>query len=57
MKWTGAMDVHRSIDADAETGEIRRSNDFFVLDVGISKSFDLSNGLHHPALRHQQSLR
>ena len=45
MKWTGEMDVHRFIDADAEEGEIRTSDDFFVLDIGLSKSFLLKGDM------------
>lgn len=42
MKWTGEMEVQRFTDADAEEGEIRQSDDFFVLDIGVSKRFGIS---------------
>lgn len=45
MKWTGEMDVHRSTDADTEEGEIRTSDDFFVMDIGVSKAFILRNDM------------
>ena len=45
MKWTGEMDVHRYTDADAEEGEIHQSEDFYVLDIGVSKTFDFNNDI------------
>jgi outer membrane receptor for ferrienterochelin and colicins len=43
IKWTGEMDVHRFTDADAEVGEIHQSDDFYVLDIGVSKTFVFNN--------------
>ncbi|MGB0257415.1 MAG: TonB-dependent receptor plug domain-containing protein [Coraliomargarita sp.] len=43
MKWTGDMEVQRFTDADAEEGELRDSDDFFVLDIGVSKTFIFKN--------------
>ena len=45
MKWTGEMDVHRFTDADAEVGEIHQSDDFYVLDIGVSKTFVFNNDI------------
>ena len=45
MKWTSEMDVHRYTDADAEEGEIHQSEDFYVLDIGVSKTFDFNNDI------------
>lgn len=43
LKWTGPMDVARTLDADNEIGEIRETDDFYVVDIGISKTFELRN--------------
>lgn len=45
MKWTGEMDVHRFTDAAAEEGEINQSDDFYVLDIGVSKTFAFNNDI------------
>ncbi len=45
MKWTGEMEVQRFTDADAEEGELRDSDDFFVLDIGVSKTFVFKNDI------------
>ena len=45
MKWTGEMDVHRFTDADAEVGEIHQSDDFYVLDIGVSKTIVFNNDI------------
>ncbi|ADE55479.1 TonB-dependent receptor plug domain-containing protein [Coraliomargarita akajimensis] len=45
MKWTGQMQVQRFTDAAAEEGELRLSDDFFVLDLGVSKTFEFERGI------------
>tara|TARA_Y100000385_G_scaffold51105_1_gene47961 strand:+ start:964 stop:3117 length:2154 start_codon:yes stop_codon:yes gene_type:complete len=45
MKWTGEMDMHRFTDAATEEGEINQSDDFYVLDIGVSKTFAFNNDI------------
>ena len=45
MKWTGEMDVHRFTDAETEEGEIRTSDDFLVMDIGVSKALIFKNDM------------